>query len=95
MLQGFWDMNWNNLATSSSPDPKPDALRSDEQMLLRNYNRLNVSGKEKALDYVEDLVGNSKYTSDDAGQTLAGERSVDANIKDCVLLQPDPKIWMR
>lgn len=37
-------------------------LTSDEKQLLNNYNILNQQGKEKLIDYSDDLVGNSKYT---------------------------------
>lgn len=37
-------------------------LTSDEKLLLNNYNILNKQGKEKLIDYSDDLVGNSKYT---------------------------------
>lgn len=37
----------------------------DTQKLLHNYNSLNDSGKEKLLEYSEDLIGNAKYTTPD------------------------------
>lgn len=36
-------------------------LTSDEAILLNNYKQLNQEGKEKALDYVNDLTENPKY----------------------------------
>lgn len=36
-------------------------LTSDEARLLNNYKQLNQEGKEKALDYVNDLTENPKY----------------------------------
>lgn len=39
-------------------------LRSDEQQLLTRYNQLNTYGKEKTLEYIDDLVGNEKYTEE-------------------------------
>ena len=45
-------------------DSVPVSLREDELRLLNNYNRLNTYGKEKAIEYVEDLVGNVKYTEE-------------------------------
>lgn len=41
-------------------------LTSDEKQLLNNYNILNQQGKEKLIDYSDDLVGNSKYTDKQA-----------------------------
>lgn len=41
-------------------------LTSDEKQLLNNYNTLNQQGKEKLIDYSDDLVGNSKYTDKQA-----------------------------
>ena len=40
------------------------SLRPDESNLLSNYNLLNVSGKDKAQEYVEDLSDNPKYTTE-------------------------------
>lgn len=39
-------------------------LRSDEQQLLTRYNQLNTYGKEKTLEYIDDLVVNEKYTEE-------------------------------
>lgn len=36
-------------------------LTSDEEKLLNDYKQLNQEGKEKALDYVNDLTENPKY----------------------------------
>lgn len=43
-------------------DSETEILRDDEQNLLKGYNKLNSYGKEKALAYIDDLVGNEKYT---------------------------------
>lgn len=37
-------------------------LNTTEKTLLTNYRTLNPEGQEKAIAYVEDLTGNSKYT---------------------------------
>lgn len=34
----------------------------DEKELLSNYNKLNTKGKDKLIDYSNDLVENPKYT---------------------------------
>ena len=44
----------------SSAAPQP--LRPDEERLLNAYNALNALGKEKAVEYIEDLSGNEKFT---------------------------------
>lgn len=49
---------------SHTSDSEVFILRPDEKMLLNSYNRLNTYGKEKAIEYVEDLVGNVKYTEE-------------------------------
>lgn len=46
-------------------DPDGNAqhtLRPDEERLLNAYNALNALGKEKAVEYIEDLSGNEKFT---------------------------------
>ncbi|MBQ8306981.1 MAG: helix-turn-helix transcriptional regulator [Blautia sp.] len=67
MIDGDVDLSSSSISASPmdqcSSDPVPSGLRIDEQALLRNYNQLNDAGKEKALEYVEDLTGNSKYAS--------------------------------
>ena len=37
-------------------------LSISEKHLIQNYNKLNEKGKEKLLEYSEDLIGNKKYT---------------------------------
>lgn len=37
----------------------------DEDKLISNYRHLNNNGKEKLLEYSEDLIGNAKYTTPD------------------------------
>lgn len=62
-------INWNDdvpafQASEQINSPVSTTLRPDEQTLLRGYNKLNDSGKERVLDYVDDLVGNVKYTEE-------------------------------
>ena len=48
------------------------ALSKEETTLLENYNKLNSKGKEKLLDYSDDLTTNIKYmdnTSDEISAT--------------------------
>lgn len=37
------------------------SITKEEKLLLDNYNSLNNIGKEKLLDYSNDLIGNVKY----------------------------------
>lgn len=39
-----------------------DMLKKDEKELITNYNKLNTKGKDKLIDYSNDLVENPKYT---------------------------------
>lgn len=41
------------------------ALTDSEKVLISRYRLLNDSGKEKLLEYSEDLIGNAKYTTPD------------------------------
>ena len=41
------------------------ALTDSEKVLISHYRLLNDSGKEKLLEYSEDLIGNAKYTTPD------------------------------
>lgn len=47
-----------------SVDEKKIVLQSEEEMLIKNYRKLNSTGKSKALEYVCDLADSSKYTQD-------------------------------
>lgn len=42
----------------------PPTLSSDEEGLLDIYRKLNHAGKDKTLEYIEDLADNPKYTKD-------------------------------
>lgn len=42
---------------------KPIESKDDTQKLLHNYHLLNDSGKEKLLEYSEDLLGSGNYTN--------------------------------
>lgn len=47
-----------------SVEEKRIVLQPEEEMLVRNYRKLNSTGKSKALEYVCDLADSSKYTKD-------------------------------
>lgn len=62
------DPNWligNTDMPGSSPVSDPASgewiLTYNEQQLIRNYRDLNQEGKEKMLDYSEDLVSGCRY----------------------------------
>lgn len=40
-------------------------INQQKKILIHNYDQLNDSGKEKLLEYSEDLIGNAKYTTPD------------------------------
>lgn len=44
-----------------APDHDEFELTYNEQQLIRNYRDLNQEGKEKLLDYSEDLVSGGRY----------------------------------
>ena len=37
----------------------------EEKAIINNYRNLNEKGKQKLLEYSEDLIGNAKYTTPD------------------------------
>lgn len=51
-----YDVPMNRTSTVSKLD-----VTQDEITLLNNYNKLNSKGKEKLLDYSDDLTNNIKY----------------------------------
>lgn len=57
-------------------------LSKQEATLLENYNKLNSKGKEKLLDYSDDLLTSSKYiyeTADEITATIDNVTEVDFN----------------
>lgn len=46
----------------ASAETETGELNKQEQTLIQNYRALNDEGKEKLLDYSDDLVLSSKYT---------------------------------
>lgn len=38
-----------------------NSITDEEQIILKNYNKLNRDGKNKANDYIKDLVATNKY----------------------------------
>lgn len=40
-------------------------LNANEKKLISSYRSLNNQGKQKLLEYSEDLIGNAKYTTPD------------------------------
>ena len=52
-----------------APDHDEFELTYNEQQLIRNYRDLNQEGKEKLLDYSEDLVSGGRYKKE--GSTVS------------------------
>ena len=57
------DMDADTIVSINNPAPNHDEydLTYNEQQLIRNYRDLNQEGKEKLLDYSEDLVSGGRY----------------------------------
>ena len=49
--------------------------KSDENILLNNFNALNFKGKVKLLEYSEDLVTSGNYIDDDLIPSIVAARS--------------------
>ncbi len=49
------------IRSDSQPSSEFPALRPDEVATLSLYNQLNEEGREKAADYLDDLVSSGKY----------------------------------
>ena len=55
-------------------------VTKEEKQLLENYNKLNAKGKEKLLDYSDDLLTSSKYIYETADEiTSAIDNVVELN----------------
>jgi transcriptional regulator with XRE-family HTH domain len=57
-----------------------DMLKKDEKELLSNYNKLNTKGKDKLIDYSNDLVENPKYTYEEP-ETFAAHSKENGDIE--------------
>lgn len=67
LLADFFHINMSDLIeepAAGATDVVPVQLRRDERRLLEIYNLLNDLGRNKAYDYVSDLVENKKYILD-------------------------------
>lgn len=60
-------------------------VTNEEKRLLENYNKLNSNGKEKLIDYSDDLTTNIKYinnaSADEISATTDNVTEVDFNSK--------------
>lgn len=60
-------------------------VTKEEKRLLENYNKLNSNGKEKLIDYSDDLTTNIKYinnaSADEISATTDNVTEVDFNSK--------------
>lgn len=61
-------------------EPQP-IISEKEKIILLNYNKLNDTGKNKLIEYSEDLIGNIKYMS----QNTACELSATIDNKDYLM----------
>ncbi|MEX0081936.1 hypothetical protein AB2T90_05845, partial [Clostridium butyricum] len=60
-------------------------VTKEEKQLLENYNKLNSKGKEKLIDYSDDLTTNIKYmdnSNDEITATKANVINTDNNKED-------------
>lgn len=55
-------MGWTDEIIPTNSDTSSSTLSEDEQKILKNFRILNNLGKSRALEYVEDLTYNEKYT---------------------------------
>ena len=64
-------MDGDSVISVNDPEPVQDEfeLTYNEQQLIRNYRDLNQEGKEKLLDFSEDLVSGGRYKK--AGQNAS------------------------
>ena len=75
-------------------------VTKEEKQLLENYNKLNAKGKEKLLDYSDDLTTNIKYmdntyTKDDSMPIAAhaNENATKEDIKHDMDIMNDDSQW--
>lgn len=57
-LCNIFDIQINDIFSSEYGGQK---ITNEEYELLNNYNQLNEEGKEKVLEYINDLIENPKY----------------------------------
>ena len=55
-------MGWTDEITPTNSDTSFSTLSAEEQKILKNFRSLNALGTSRALEYVEDLTYNEKYT---------------------------------
>ena len=61
-IADLFNVDLNTLRGKDSESSAASCLRSDETILLQNYNKLNSKGKSAAQDRVEELTMIKKYT---------------------------------
>ncbi|WP_159450365.1 helix-turn-helix domain-containing protein [Clostridium merdae] len=64
----FQDTMPENENSPAPANAETGELDKQEQTLIQNYRALNDEGKEKLLDYSDDLVSSSKYTKNNQSQ---------------------------
>ena len=55
-------MGWTDEIAPVNNNTSSSKLTEEEQRMLKNFRTLNDLGKSRALEYVEDLTYNEKYT---------------------------------
>ena len=66
----------DKLSLSSSEGKNQGELATDEVFLIRNFRELNEEGREKLLDYSDDLTQSGKYKNH--GATFMGTEAASA-----------------
>lgn len=71
MLADYFNINKSDLLEKHNYDvlkktsKQQAVLNEEEQLLLNNFNKLNDEGKERLLNYSDDLVSSKKYIQSD------------------------------
>ena len=60
----LWLMGYDVPMERTAATSSTRTLLADETRLLDKYQQLNSDGKQKATEYLDDLVGNEKYKKD-------------------------------
>ena len=64
-MANYFGIAKSQLIEKKEPSNISDKLSEREESLITNYRQLNTEGKDKADEYVEDLIKTGKYSDDD------------------------------
>ena len=64
-MANYFGIAKSQLIEKKEPSNISDELSEREESLITNYRQLNTEGKDKADEYVEDLIKTGKYSDDD------------------------------